>query len=206
MAFITSFKPGDFKTRYKVKKVSKALANNFSINNTAINKRTQPLEYSIMLGSATLHQNGLLIQELPGTNANLCARNVLFSLGCSILHDHGHLDDAAGLTHSSGHLDDIASSFSLIGTETDVEGIDNPSILDQKDFNKIKNEQIEGKDKFPNADDPFYELDDQIPQANKIQIDRLRQQSLPNVTGIAVSMVRHNLQNSSKRTLKYFDQ
>lgn len=193
MATITSFKPGDFKTRYKVKKVNKALANNFSINNTAVNKQTQPLEYSIMLGSSTLHQNGLLIQELPGTNANLCARNVLFSLGCDILHD---LD----------YLDDVGILFSLIETETDAEGIDNPSILDQKDFNKIKNEQIEAKDKFASADDPFYELDDQIPQANKVQIDHLKQRSFPLVVNIAVSMIRNNLQNSTKRTLKYFDQ
>ncbi len=50
--------------------------------------------------------------------------------------------------------------FSLKKITSDKEFVKNPNILETKDYKKIENEYDKPDDKFPNENDPFYQLDD----------------------------------------------
>ena len=50
-------------------------------------------------------------------------------------------------------------NFSFKQILENEESVNNPKILEKKDFKKFKNDKIPSKDKFSNEDDPFYELD-----------------------------------------------
>lgn len=50
--------------------------------------------------------------------------------------------------------------LSLKKISLDKEFIKNPNILEKKDYEQINNEYDKPDDKFPNEDDPFYQLDD----------------------------------------------
>lgn len=50
--------------------------------------------------------------------------------------------------------------LSLKKISLDKEFVKNPNILEKKDYQRINNEFDKPDDKFPNEDDPFYQLDD----------------------------------------------
>ena len=51
-------------------------------------------------------------------------------------------------------------NFSLKQISTDNEFIKNPNIIESKDYKETQNEYDKPDDKFPNENDPFYQLDD----------------------------------------------
>ena len=51
-------------------------------------------------------------------------------------------------------------SLSLKQISNDKEFIKNPKIIERKDYKTLENEYDKPDDKFPNEDDPFYQLDD----------------------------------------------
>ena len=58
-------------------------------------------------------------------------------------------------------MDSISQkNFSLKQVSTDNEFIKNPNVLESKDYQETQNEYDKPDDKFPNENDPFYQLDD----------------------------------------------
>jgi len=50
--------------------------------------------------------------------------------------------------------------FSFKNDEKNIELLQNPNILQNRNFKKLKAKKIKTRDKFGNENDPFYELDD----------------------------------------------
>ena len=54
----------------------------------------------------------------------------------------------------------VSKDFSFKDSLMEQEFLQNPNIVDKKEFNRIKNSKIELNDKFDNVDDPFFDLDE----------------------------------------------
>ena len=59
--------------------------------------------------------------------------------------------------------------YSLIADQTDKTTIPNPNIADKQSLRGISNEQTKSDDKFKNASDPFYKLDECAPRHSQQQ-------------------------------------
>ena len=60
-------------------------------------------------------------------------------------------------------------NFSFGSMDTDLRITENPNLLEDKKFSRLKNESQLANDKFDNTSDPFYDLDEQESQVEKIQ-------------------------------------
>tara|TARA_R110000796_G_C14369620_1_gene413841 strand:+ start:108 stop:506 length:399 start_codon:yes stop_codon:yes gene_type:complete len=60
-------------------------------------------------------------------------------------------------------------NFSLGSMDTDLRITENPNLFEDKKFSRLKNESQLANNKFDNASDPFYDLDEQESQVEKIQ-------------------------------------
>jgi hypothetical protein len=97
-------------------------------------------------------------------------------------------------------------NYSLIGTETNAEVIQNPNILDQTMWDEMTNENIVATDKFPNATDNFFTIDGPLDNAEKRQRDRAEKKKETKPTlSIANDIVRYNLKNINTGKLPQFD-
>jgi hypothetical protein len=92
--------------------------------------------------------------------------------------------------------------FSLKQVSTDNEFINNPKILESKDYKETKNEYDKPDDKFPNEEDPFYELDDSR-DYNEIKIKNVNEL---NKSDILVDVVDEilNINLVNNRSVKQF--
>ena len=68
--------------------------------------------------------------------------------------------------------------YSLITTCGDAEAIENENILDPTSYD-VRPEAISAKDKFTNVDDPFYNLDDDIPDRYSVMNGSFATKNLP---------------------------
>tara|TARA_Y100000310_G_C20314763_1_gene637895 strand:- start:111 stop:656 length:546 start_codon:yes stop_codon:yes gene_type:complete len=177
-------KPSQFKDKSAQQSV-RSFKSLTVIDGQPIEKSTSSKLHVLKAGEKSLQRKGFA-QSIPGrsTDAEYCACNILQSIGCSI--------SAEG------------ANYSLLQTETDQEGLDNPDILDQKDFDKIKNEYVTLDEKFDD-DDPIFQLDDTIPILKKQQIEAIKSTTTPSVAVIASSVVSYGF-SKSKKTTKYFKQ
>ena len=107
--------------------------------------------------------------------------------------------DGLGCTYSGEPAD-----FSLIGTQTDQETIENPAIMDTVEWKVVRNEPIRAVDKFINiAEDPFYKLDDDLSHELQNQLDEEAKKSTPDGTFIVSDLMLYNT-NAVKDKLKQF--
>tara|TARA_R110000824_G_scaffold97412_2_gene232860 strand:- start:2438 stop:2836 length:399 start_codon:yes stop_codon:yes gene_type:complete len=60
-------------------------------------------------------------------------------------------------------------NFSFGSMDTDLRITENPNLLEDKKFSRLKNESQLANDKFDSTSDPFYDLDEQESQVEKIQ-------------------------------------
>jgi hypothetical protein len=73
----------------------------------------------------------------------------------------------------------FSKNFSFKDDISKIESLQNPNIVDSRDFNRITNSKLELNDKFDNQNDPLFDLDDSIDvlySANKFKnnsIDRV---------------------------------
>ena len=88
---------------------------------------------------------------------NLSAFNVLFSLGVTLAKEK--------------------KNYSLLDDQTNTEVVENIAIFDPI-YATLTNTPTEAKDKFSNNKDPFYELDDALPQDEKRRRDKIIEDKL----------------------------
>ena len=64
---------------------------------------------------------------------------------------------------------DMGKDFSLLDTQTDREIIDNPNIMVEQRGTRKGAKQVATTDKFPSQEDPFYEVDRNIPDKQNLE-------------------------------------
>jgi hypothetical protein len=67
--------------------------------------------------------------------------------------------------------------YSLLDSESDTETITNENILDTSSYKKISNEATSAEGRFSNKDDPFYNLDEALPNRLKSKRQKSIQKS-----------------------------
>ena len=104
-----------------------------------------------------------------GTMSNsTLATSYLYALGCTISTE--------------------AIDYSLLDDQTDSENIENENIDQSKKFARLKAEKSSAGNKFTNTDDPFYEIDDDLPERVKIVQTAAETLSTPNLSGLAITI------------------
>tara|TARA_R110000744_G_scaffold135647_3_gene245143 strand:+ start:669 stop:1322 length:654 start_codon:yes stop_codon:yes gene_type:complete len=137
--FFKSVNSGDIKkANYFKNRLKVYTAGNF-VNGQLVSTKLQAPKLSIARSGDALQKQQFVSMPVGASNADL-AMEVLNTLGCSLIEKN--------------------KSFSLLDDQTDKTEIQNPNILDEDGFKKIKNLQKKADDKFSNVDDPFYKLDD----------------------------------------------
>jgi hypothetical protein len=92
---------------------------------------------------------------------------------------------------------ELQRDFSFKQTQKNEEAVANPNIIERKDFKKLNNDYDKPDDKFPNEDDPFYQLDDARDQ-NEKQINKETPVSLSiSLDKVADDILRINLNNNN---------
>lgn len=96
----------------------------------------------------------------------------------------------------------LQKNFSFKQIEKNQEAISNPNIIEQQDFKKFNNNYDKPEDKFPNQNDPFYQLDD-LRDENEKQISNQIPNTLkPSLDRIADDVLKINI--NKKNTIKQF--
>jgi hypothetical protein len=91
----------------------------------------------------------------------------------------------------------LQKDFSFKQTQKNEEAVANPNIIEQKDYKKFNNEYDKPDDKFPNEDDPFYQLDD-ARDKNEKQITKENSTALnASLVNVADDILRINLNNDN---------
>ncbi|MHA2401578.1 MAG: hypothetical protein ACXADH_01185 [Candidatus Kariarchaeaceae archaeon] len=93
-------------------------------------------------------------------------------------------------------------NFSLKKISKDKEFIKNPKILEQKDYRTLENEYDKPDDKFPNEDDPFYQLDDYRETNEQINNKKTEFIVGKETSGILRTLLKSNYGDSSLKQLK----
>lgn len=93
-------------------------------------------------------------------------------------------------------------NFSLKKISKDKEFIKNPKILEQKDYKTLENEYDKPDDKFPNEDDPFYQLDDYRESNDQINNKKTEFIVGKETSGILRTLLKSNYGDSSLKQLK----
>ena len=78
-----------------------------------------------------------------------------------------NIDDA--ISKQSTTFEKQDKNFSLGSMSTELMIIENPNIIEDKDFTRLTNKEQLADNKFDNASDPFYELDDERSQIETIE-------------------------------------
>lgn len=134
-------------------------------------------------GRALFRQDGASPAP-PEASLNLSAFNVLFSLGVTLAKEK--------------------KNYSLLDDQTNTEVVENIAIFDPI-YATLTNTPTEAKDKFSNNKDPFYELDDALPQDEKRRRDKIIEDKLtPQVQTITADLIKLNVENRKTPTLKQF--
>jgi hypothetical protein len=68
-----------------------------------------------------------------------------------------------GNTNYPVSIDTTPKNFSFKNNLADNEFVQNPNILEEKDYSRIKNVPLDMVNKFDNQDDPFFDFDEQRP-------------------------------------------
>ena len=89
---------------------------------------------------------------------------------------------ALGCTVSSEEID-----YSLLD-DCRTENIENENIDQSKEMSRITPGKSATTNNFPNTDDPFYELDDDLPERVRVVNASIEAASLPNLTALTLVM------------------
>jgi len=120
---------------------SRVTTNKRRINGQTVDIKNDTGKYGILRATKVMSQNNAA--SFQGTaNESLEALNLLESVGCSVANKSDANSDA---------------NFSLIAAQTDNEVLTNPNISGSQ--NPKNRKKLDASKSFPNADDPFYEID-----------------------------------------------
>ena len=130
-----------------VQKLSQKMRNEVFVNDKVINKKAEPTLFNIESARATVERATSIVSTAhqkkslrANPNQALISREVLFAMNLSVV--------------------DLPVDFSLLESNPETTGILNPNILDKNQFNLTLNKNITAVDKFPNSNNPIYQLDE----------------------------------------------
>lgn len=128
-------------------KLKNKLNNTIIVNSKAINKKTDPTLFNVESArstinnttrvSSTIHEKKFIKIE---KNQDRVAMETLFDMNISVV--------------------DMDVSHSMLETNSEEVMILNPNIVDMNQLNLTLNKNIIATDKFPNSNDPIYQLDE----------------------------------------------
>jgi len=87
-------------------------------------------------------------------------------------------------------------NYSLITSCDDTEVIENENILDSTSYN-VNPTPISAKDKFTNVDDPFYNLDSDIPDSYSVRTKRAAIKNTPDFVCFAAKLYKNKSNNGN---------
>lgn len=93
-------------------------------------------------------------------------------------------------------------NLSLKQLSSDKEYVKNPNILERKDYQKFENEYDKPDDKFPNENDPFYQLDDYREQNEEMVQKKNKFINSNKIEPIARSLLLSNVGNKKLKQLE----
>jgi hypothetical protein len=93
-------------------------------------------------------------------------------------------------------------NLSLKQLSSDKEYVKNPNILERKDYQKFENEYDKPDDKFPNENDPFYQLDDHREQNEEMVQKKNKFINSNKIAPIARSLLLSNVGNRKLKQLE----
>lgn len=92
--------------------------------------------------------------------------------------------------------------FSLKKISKDKEFIKNPKILEKKDYKELENEYDRPDDKFPNEQDPFYQLDDYRENNNSFLVKKEEFIQSNKTNLIVKNLLKQNIKKPNLKQLK----
>ena len=93
-------------------------------------------------------------------------------------------------------------NLSLKQLSSDKEYVKNPNILERKDYQKFENEYDKPDDKFPNENDPFYQLDDRREQNEEMVQKKNKFINSNKIAPITRSLLLSNVGNRKLKQLE----
>ena len=170
---VEDLKNGNLKKKFKNRKTMRI------VNGKRYDRNAQSNSLTLAIAVEQLNSSQLNVDMASGTTNLENSQTLLETIGCTILNSQNY------------------QNYTLIEEEI----ISNPNIL--TNLSQKKNEQIVVTDMFPNSDDPFYELDGELPRMiqleNKTGAPILVQQGY---IKLAENISTLNIQAGNK--LKYF--
>lgn len=136
------------------------------VDGVIVDKAKSRNTYRILIG---LKERGIEINNSIGTND--AAALLLGEYDCAIIEGQ--------------------KNISLVGDQTEL--IENENILDEAQLNELNPEDVKATDKFVDTDDPFYNLDDDIPENVTAENTKVKNQTTSNYIMLASQMVNQNM-------------
>lgn len=136
---VEDLKNGNLKKKFKNRKTMRI------VNGKRYDRNAQSNSLTLAIAVEQLNSSQLNVDMASGTTNLENSQNLLETIGCTILNSQNY------------------QNYTLIEEET----ISNPNIL--TNLSQKKNEQIVATDMFPNSDDPFYELDGELPRMIQLE-------------------------------------
>jgi len=143
-----------------------------------------PMTTKIQKGLDILEQQGVLPKEEFKRNPNDIAERFLFGINCV--------------------LSDEDVGFSLLDSQTDQEEIQNVNIFDAREFSNLKASYIKTPDKFQDECDPFYNLDERMPENIRRTKKMRKEKRKPYLLKVASQASQINLKKTRNKKIRYF--
>lgn len=129
------------------RKLNTKLNNEVFVNDKVVNRRIDPTLYNVESARATIDKTTRIVSSThqkkvmrANPNQNLISRETLYAMNISVV--------------------DMPIDFSLLESNSEDVNILNPNIMDKNQFNLTLNKKVTAIDKFPNSNNPIYQLDE----------------------------------------------
>ena len=168
----------------EIKKMATAGSSRKTVSGLPINKEANPAQYNIQKAAASLKVSATTPPASTGIVGTAPQAQSMFEiLGCTV--------EMGG------------REFSLLGTQTDTETVDNKNMIDLNELSKIENKGMIPSKAIPSISNTFWELDEAIAQKDKQRVVATKEQST-GLTSLAGDLAAYNLEYSTTKSLKYF--
>ena len=142
---VEDLKNGNLKKKFDNRKTMRI------VNGKRYDRNAQSNSLTLAIAVEQLNSSQLNVDMASGTTNLENSQNLLETIGCTILNSQNYQN-----------YDNNSNIYHL-----QEETISNPNIL--TNLSQKKNEQIVATDMFPNSDDPFYELDGELPRMIQLE-------------------------------------
>ena len=153
---------------------------NGAIQNISLAPRTARIQEALDL----IEQQGIIPPQQFKISPNEIAENFLFGINSTLSNEKWN--------------------FSLLDNQTDKEEIENTNILDRREYTNLRQGYIKTPEKFFDACDPFYNLDDRSTRAARKNQQLLNAIRKPYLLRVASNLSVMNLRTKETNRLKYF--